>query len=130
VIENAEDALKIACSKFDATIVDYTVAPIFMNGERNGGHEWLIEFTKSPNNFEGFTNCLDDSLKSLNSDYEAKRYLDMTIAMPKIHQAPEGLFYQWLKSKNKLGGQHKVPRLSNKRDYLEELLEMSQSEAS
>jgi hypothetical protein len=129
VIENAEDALKVACSEFDASIIDYTVAPIFMNGEHSGGHEWLIEFKKSPENMEGFTSCLDTALKALNSDYEAKRYLNMTIGMPKIHQAPKGLFYEWLKSKNKLGGQHKVPRLSNKREYLDELLEMYQSEA-
>lgn len=128
VIENAEDALKIACSKFNASIIDYTVAPIFMQGEQSGGHEWLIEFKKSPEDLEGFTNTLDEALKELNSDYEAKRYLNMTIGMPKVHQAPRGLFYQWLKSKDKLGGQHKVPRLSNKRNYLDELLVMCQSE--
>ena len=130
VIENAEDALKVACSKCNASVMDYTVAPIFMDGELSGGHEWLIEFEKSPENIEGFASSLDEALKELNSDYEAKRYLDMTIGMPRIHQAPKGLFYQWLKSKDKLGGQHKVPRLSNERNYLDELLELCQSEAS
>ncbi len=128
VIENAEDALEIACSRTNALIVDYTVAPIFMSEENNGGHEWLIEFKKEPERLEEFVSYLDEALKELNSDYEAKRYLDMTIGLPKIHKATKGLFYQWLKQKNKLGGQHKVPRLSNQRDYLEELLELYQSE--
>lgn len=128
VIENAEDALEIACNKTNALVVDYTVAPIFMSEENHGGHEWLIEFKKEPEQLEEFVSCLDEALKELNSDYEAKRYLDMTIGMPKIHKAKKGLFYQWLKQKNKLGGQHKVPRLSNHRDYLEELLGLYQSE--
>jgi len=129
VIENAEDALKTACSRYNATVLEFTVAPVFMEGEKGGGHEWLIEFKKPPEDFEGFVSCLDDSLKELNSDYEAKRYLDMTIGMPKVHQAPKGLFYKWLKAKNKLGGQHKVPRLSNQRELLDELLELCQSAA-
>jgi len=129
VIENAEDALEVACTKYKAAVKEYTVAPIFMNGEQSGGHEWLIEFEEEPNDLEGFVKTLDLALKEVNSDYEAKRHLDMTIAMPTVHLAPKGLFYQWLKSRNKLGGQHKVPRLSNDRDYLEELLSLYQSEA-
>ena len=129
VIENAEDALGVACSKHNAAVLEFTVAPIFMEAENSGGHEWLIEFKIVPEDIQAFTETLDQALKALNSDYEAKRYLDMTIAMPRIHQAPQGLFYQWLKKNNKLGGQHKVPRLSNKRSYLEELLELSHSEA-
>ena len=129
VIENAEDALEVACSKCNASVMEFTVAPVFMNGDKSGGHEWLIEFKKSPENLEDFANCLDEALKELNSDYEAKRYLNMTIDMPTVHKAPKGLFYQWLKSKDKLGGQHKVPRLSNTRDYLDELLGLYQSEA-
>lgn len=129
VIENAEDALEAACSKHSATVLEFTVAPIFMEAENSGGHEWLIEFKKAPDNVSGFAETLDEALKELNSDYEAKRYLDLTIAMPRIHQAPKGLFYQWLKKNDKLGGQHKVPRLSNKRSYLEELLELRHSEA-
>ncbi len=129
VIENAEDALEVACSKHNATVEEYTVAPIFMEADNSGGHEWLIEFKKVPEDITGFTETLDNALKELNSDYESKRYLDLTIAMPRIHQAPKGLFYEWLKKNNKLGGQHKVPRLSNKRSYLEELLEIRHSEA-
>jgi len=128
VIENAEDALEIACDKTNSSIMDYTVAPIFMSEEQTGGHEWLIEFKKEPENLEEFTLHLDQALKQVNSDYEAKRYMDMTIGLPRIHKAQSGLFYKWLKIKNKLGGQHKVPRLSNQRDYLEELLELYQSE--
>lgn len=122
VVENAEDALQIACETTNAEITDYTVAPIFMEGTNSGGHEWVIEFKVPPQNMDEFTLLLDDALKSLNSDYEAKRYLNMTLALPVIHQAPKGLFYNWLKQKNKLGGQHKVPRLSNKRCFVEELL--------
>lgn len=124
IIENAEEALKSACLKTDATITDYTVGPIYMNGNSKGGHEWVIEFAKAPENLEYFTELLDNALKAINSDYEAKRYQNMTLDMPKIHQAEEGLFYKWLKRRGKLGGQHKVPRLSNKRDFVEELLDL------
>jgi hypothetical protein len=122
IIENVEDALKKACKKTKATIIDYTVAPIFMKGKNNGGHEWMIEFSKAPKNIDYFTELLDNALKAINSDYEAKRYNNMTLGMPKVHQARKGLFYDWLKKKGKLGGQHKIPRLSNKRDFMEELL--------
>ncbi|MDY7396491.1 GH3 auxin-responsive promoter family protein [Aureibaculum sp. 2210JD6-5] len=125
IIENAEEALKQACAKTNAIVVDYTVAPIFMDGKKQGSHEWMIEFKKAPKNIDYFTELLDNSLKSINSDYEAKRYNDMTLTMPKVHQAQAGLFYNWLKLKNKLGGQHKVPRLSNSRGFMDELLEMS-----
>lgn len=124
IIENAEEALKLACKKTKATITDYTVGPIFMEGKKEGGHEWIIEFTKAPENLKYFTELLDNALKSINSDYEAKRYNNMTLAMPKVHQAKQGLFYSWLKQRGKLGGQHKVPRLSNKRDFVEELLKI------
>ncbi len=123
IIENTEDALKLACKKNDATIVDYTVAPIFMSNTQKGGHEWMIEFSKPPKNIAYFTEILDNTLKSINSDYEAKRYQNMTLNMPVIHVAKKGLFYNWLKQKGKLGGQNKVPRLSNSRKFLEELLE-------
>jgi hypothetical protein len=122
IIENAEEALKLACKKTKATITDYTVGPIFMKENQKGEHEWIIEFNKVPKSLEYFTELLDNALKSINSDYEAKRYNNMTLAMPTVHQAKEGLFYSWLKQKGKLGGQHKVPRLSNKRDFIEELL--------
>ena len=124
IIENAEEALKSACEKTDAEITDYTVGPIYMNGDQKGGHEWIIEFNKAPENLAYFTELLDNALKALNSDYEAKRYNNMTLKMPTVHQAKEGLFYSWLKKRGKLGGQHKVPRLSNKRDFVEELLNL------
>ena len=124
MVENAEDALERTCKMTGSQIMEYTVAPVFMNGGRNGGHEWLIEFRKQPESMENFTRILDESLKEVNSDYEAKRYMDMTLRMPTVHVARDGLFYDWLKAKNKLGGQHKVPRLSNRRDYLEELMSL------
>ncbi len=122
MVENAEDALEKTCKLTSSQVMDYTVAPLFMDRKSNGGHEWLIEFRKPPEDLENFTRILDESLKEVNSDYEAKRYMDMTLGMPIVHVAREGLFYDWLKAKDKLGGQHKVPRLSNRRDYLEELL--------
>jgi len=127
IIENTEEALRQVCKKTNTQITDYTVAPIFMEGTVKGSHEWMIEFGKAPKNLDYFTELLDNALKSINSDYEAKRYNDMTLTMPKVHQAKTGLFYNWLKRKNKLGGQHKVPRLSNSRDFMDELLEMSSS---
>jgi len=122
IIENTEEALKRSCAKTGAAIAEYTVAPVFMSNQEQGAHEWLIEFRKAPESMEAFAGHLDQALKSLNSDYEAKRYKNMTLNPPKIHLARKNLFYDWLKSKNKLGGQHKVPRLSNHRDLLEELL--------
>ncbi len=122
IIENTENALKKVCKKTKTEIIDYTVAPIFMKGKAKGAHEWIIEFKRPPKDIDYFTELLDNALKSINSDYEAKRYLDMTLTMPKVHQAESGLFYNWLKLKGKLGGQHKVPRLSNNRDFIEELL--------
>lgn len=125
IIENAEEALKQACIKTGAEILEFTAAPIFMNGNKSGGHEWMIEFDKQPNNINYFTELLDKALKSINSDYEAKRYNNMTLAMPIINIAKNGLFYNWLKQQGKLGGQHKVPRLSNTRKHLEELKKLN-----
>lgn len=124
VIENAEVALKKTSLITNCEIVDYTVAPIFMEGKEKGSHEWIIEFKTPPQNFETFKTELDKALQEINSDYEAKRYNNMTLNMPTIHQAPEKLFYNWLKKHDKLGGQHKIPRLSNSRNYVEELLQM------
>ncbi|CAA0168798.1 GH3 auxin-responsive promoter family protein [Tenacibaculum maritimum] len=124
IIENAEKALDLASKKTNATILDYTVAPIFMSGAKKGGHEWIIEFNKKPDNLKYFTELLDNALKSINSDYEAKRYNNMTLSMPIVHQAKKGLFYNWLKSKGKLGGQHKIPRLANNRKLIDELLRL------
>ena len=100
-----------------------------MNGNEKGSHEWIIEFRKAPENLNYFTELMDNALKSLNSDYEAKRYNNITLKMPKVHMAREDLFYDWLKSKNKLGGQHKIPRLSNDRSYLEELMGLNKQSA-
>ncbi len=125
IIENTEQALKITCKVTDSEIVDYTVAPIFMKEKQKGGHEWLIEFRKMPKDMERFKELLDDTLKSLNSDYEAKRYKNVTLNPIKMNVARKNLFYDWLKLNDKLGGQHKVPRLSNSRNYLEELLKMN-----
>ncbi|RAV27912.1 GH3 auxin-responsive promoter family protein [Sinomicrobium soli] len=125
IIENTEEALKRACKAAGCEVVDYTVAPIFMQGREKGGHEWLIEFRRHPECLKHFTRELDEGLKSLNSDYEAKRYNNMTLNMPRINIARKGLFYDWLKTYDKLGGQHKVPRLSNQRNYMEEMLGMN-----
>ncbi|WP_339624853.1 GH3 auxin-responsive promoter family protein [uncultured Winogradskyella sp.] len=127
IIENAEDALKKVCKLTASEIVDYTAAPIFMSGKEKGAHEWIIEFKTPPKDMPHFEMLFDDVLKSLNSDYEAKRFNDITLNKPKIHSARPNLFYDWLKKNNKLGGQHKVPRLSNSRDYVDELLQLNKT---
>jgi phenylacetate-coenzyme A ligase PaaK-like adenylate-forming protein len=125
IIENAEAALRKVTELTKTEIVDYTVAPIFMEGKEKGAHEWIIEFKKPPEDFANFSKLLDLSLQEVNSDYEAKRYNNTTLNAPKIHCGRERLFYDWLKKNDKLGGQHKVPRLSNSREYLEELLSLN-----
>ena len=122
IIDNAEVALEKACKKTNSIIKDYTVAPIFMKESKKGAHQWLIEFSKKPENIEFFTEVLDTALKNINSDYEAKRFLNITLEKPIITLAKRNLFYNWLKNKNKLGGQHKVPRLANDRKIIDELL--------
>ena len=122
IIENTEEALKKTCLETDSEVSEYTVAPIFMKDSETGGHEWIIEFAKAPQNLEVFTKLLDQNLQNINSDYEAKRYMNMTLAMPKINVVKKGVFYSWLEKKGKLGGQNKVPRLSNSREHLEEIL--------
>lgn len=122
MVSNTDSALRLVSEKTGVMVLDYTVAPIFMENSNQGGHEWLIEFSNPPKDINIFITELDTALKSLNSDYEAKRFNDMILLPPKINIARSGLFYDWLKSKGKLGGQNKVPRLSNSRDYLEELL--------
>lgn len=125
IIENAEMALKQASKHTQCEIVDYTAAPIFMEGREKGAHEWIIEFKIPPKDLSLFTKSLDNALMDVNSDYQAKRFNNTTLNMPKVHVARQRLFYDWLKQKNKLGGQHKVPRLSNKRDFIEELLHLN-----
>ncbi|NQY67698.1 MAG: GH3 auxin-responsive promoter family protein [Flavobacteriales bacterium] len=125
IIENAENSIKVACSETGAIIKDYTVAPIYFDKKRSGSHEWLIEFNKAPSNINEFGLKLDSSLKNLNSDYEAKRYGDMIIKKPLIRSVPKNTFDRWLKGKNKLGGQSKIPRLYNDRRYVEEILDLA-----
>ena len=124
VIENADNALEKVCKKHRVQVVDYTAAPIFMKGKEKGGHEWLVQFKAPPENTHTFAKELDEVLQTLNSDYEAKRYKNMTLMPLKLHIAKPKTFYRWLKKKGKIGGQHKVPRLSNNREYLEELLKV------
>ncbi|WP_148781581.1 GH3 auxin-responsive promoter family protein [Aquimarina intermedia] len=122
IIENAEAALRKATAEVPCEIVDYTVAPIFMQGKEKGAHEWIIEFKNAPGDLQAFTQSLDLNLQAINSDYEAKRYNNTTLNELTIHQGRRNLFYDWLKQRDKLGGQHKIPRLSNTRKYVEELL--------
>jgi hypothetical protein len=124
MVHNADNAIAAACEKTYALVKDYTVAPVFMENQ-SGAHEWLIEFEKEPNNFEFFAALLDESLKKQNSDYEAKRYNNFVLHFPEVKKMPPNTFYKWLKANNKLGGQYKVPRLSNNRKVLEEVLEVS-----
>lgn len=125
IIDNAENALKAACNKTGAEISDYTAAPIYMTREKKGAHEWLIEFTIPPSDLDYFTSMLDHALMAVNSDYEAKRYKNITLDKPSVYQAEKGTFYKWLREKGKLGGQNKVPRLSNDRKYIDELLKIN-----
>lgn len=125
IIENADNAIAKACQATNTEMIDYSVAPIFMEGKEKGAHEWIIEFRKNPEDEALFKKVLDESLQILNSDYEAKRYNNMTLNAPVIHIARTNLFYDWLKNQNKLGGQNKIPRLSNQRDYVEQLLALS-----
>ncbi|MFN0275665.1 MAG: GH3 auxin-responsive promoter family protein [Chitinophagales bacterium] len=122
IVDNSDKAIAEAALQTQAKVNDYTAAPIYITAEDKGGHEWIIEFEKQPDNIQHFIETLDATLKKVNSDYEAKRHKDLALKMPVVHIAKQGAFYEWLKSKGKLGGQHKVPRLSNDRKYLEEIL--------
>jgi hypothetical protein len=121
IVDNSDYAIAAACKKTSAIVNDYTAAPIYFNEKGNGGHEWLVQFEKEPSDLGLFTYELDNALKNVNSDYEAKRHKDIALRMPIIHSLKKGVFEQWLKSKGKLGGQHKVPRLSNDRKYVDEI---------
>ncbi len=127
MIDNVEAALAVACKNTDAMVSDYTGAPIFMQKNESGAHEWIFEFSKAPENIDLFTDVFDEHLKTLNSDYEAKRYNDMTLKRPVVHAAQPKLFYRWMENRGKLGGQNKVPRLSNDRQYIDPLLELNGS---
>jgi hypothetical protein len=124
MVENTDMALAKTCSDLQCEVKDYTVAPIFMKGKEKGAHEWMIEFKKQPDDVARFQKTLDENLQTVNSDYEAKRYNNMTLNPLVLNVARENLFYDWLKENDKLGGQHKIPRLSNERDYLEQLKQM------
>ena len=124
IVDNAEKGLAYACQKTGAIVSEYTAAPVFMDDKAKCRHQWIIEFAKAPADANEFGAILDRKLQEINSDYEAKRYKDITLQPLELIVAREGLFNDWLKSKGKLGGQHKVPRLSNSRDILEELLAM------
>jgi phenylacetate-coenzyme A ligase PaaK-like adenylate-forming protein len=126
IIENTDKAIEYAANKTGAMIKEYTLAPVFMEKNKKGAHEWIIEFDKEPDDFEAFKKMLDMKLQSLNSDYEAKRYKNMTLTEPVIHKAQKNLFYTWMKNQGKLGGQNKVPRLSNERKFIENLLKLNQ----
>ncbi|ESU20106.1 GH3 auxin-responsive promoter [Flavobacterium cauense R2A-7] len=128
MVENTDMALAKTCEQLSCEVIDYTVAPIFMDGKEKGAHEWMVEFRKAPADIEVFRKLLDETLQTLNSDYEAKRYNNMTLNPLVLNVARTNLFYDWLKDQDKLGGQHKIPRLSNQREYLERLKAMQFSE--
>ena len=127
MIETADQAISKAAKKTHDEIIDYTAAPLFMNRKENGAHQWLIEFSIEPSSYIEFAEVLDNELKNLNSDYEAKRYNNLILRMPIIIKAEKDIFHNWLKSKSKLGGQNKIPRLSNDRKNIEEILKFKLS---
>lgn len=122
IVDNTDKAIAMASERTGAVVNDYTAAPVYFSEQDNGAHEWLIEFEKEPANLDHFIYELDASLQSINSDYEAKRYKDIALRMPVVHKLQKGIFNAWLKAKGKLGGQHKVPRLSNDRNFIEDII--------
>ncbi len=124
IIENAEQGITRACEKTGAIIGDYTAGPRYIGEGNRGGHEWIIEFKKHPDDISEFTEVLDTTMRELNSDYDAKRYKNLALDKPVVHPVNEGTFYFWMKKRNKLGGQNKVPRLVNSREYLDDILKM------
>ena len=127
IVDNTDRAIAAASAKTGAIVNDYTAAPVYFSDNANGAHEWLIEFEKEPESLESFAEELDASLKNLNSDYEAKRHKNMALGPPRLHSLKKGTFNHWLQSRGKLGGQHKVPRLSNDRNHLEAILALTRS---
>lgn len=125
IVDNAEKGLARACAATGAQIIDYSAAPVFMDEHAKCRHQWLIEFAQKPDDLGRFAKILDDALKELNSDYEAKRQKDLALQPLEVIVARKGLFYDWLDRKGKLGGQHKIPRLANTREYMEEMLELN-----
>lgn len=127
IVDNSDKAIAMACERTGAIVNDYTAAPVYFSDSANGAHEWLIEFEKEPRDLAAFTHELDTALKSINSDYEAKRHKSIALGLPVIHALRKGAFTEWLRQRGKLGGQHKVPRLSNERKYVEEILQLNTS---
>ncbi|MEJ7738799.1 MAG: GH3 auxin-responsive promoter family protein [Chitinophagaceae bacterium] len=128
IVDNSDKAIAMACEKTGTIVNDYTAAPLYFSSDNNGAHEWLIEFEKEPEDLKHFVYELDLALKNVNSDYEAKRHKDIALRMPVVLSLQKGVFTEWLRNKGKLGGQHKIPRLSNERDYIEELKAMMQKQ--
>jgi len=124
IIENADKAITEACKATGAIIDNYTAGPRYLGAAQKGGHEWIVEFIRKPDDMERFVAILDQTLREINSDYDAKRYMDMALEKPILHSVKEGTFYDWMKKRGKLGGQNKVPRLSNDREYLDDILDM------
>ncbi|MBX2955896.1 MAG: GH3 auxin-responsive promoter family protein [Cyclobacteriaceae bacterium] len=124
IVENADTAITKACEATGAIIDNFTAAPVFLEANKKGGHEWIIEFKVKPNDLAEFTHILDSTLRQVNSDYDAKRAHDLALVAPMIHSVEPGTFYNWMKNRGKLGGQNKVPRLSNTREYVEDILKM------
>lgn len=125
IVQNAEKAIAEACEATGSIIDNFTAGPKYLDtGGNQGYHEWIVEFQKQPDSMEHFVKVLDDSLRKINSDYDAKRYKDIALTLPLVHAAPKNTFYNWLKKRGKLGGQNKVPRLSNDRKYIDEILKM------
>lgn len=122
IVDNTDSALKKACEQTGAIMTEYTAAPIYLNNNESAAHEYVIEFEKEPEDLNQFTNILDEELKKLNSDYEAKRSANLLLKKPKITNVPHNTFFKWLKSKGRIGGQNKVPRLYNNRKYIDEIL--------
>ena len=119
IIENAEKAISVACIQTNSEIKDYTAAPAYMEGGKKGSHEWVVEFSKAPKDLRIFVEILDRTLREVNSDYDAKRSYDLVLELPQVLAAPKGTFYAWMRARGKLGGQHKVPRLSNNREFID-----------
>lgn len=130
IIENAEQGITRACEMTGAIIGDYTAGPRYLGKASKGGHEWIIEFKKKPDDLKRFIRILDETMRELNSDYDAKRYKDMALETPVVHPVCEGTFYNWMKKRNRLGGQNKVPRLVNSREYLDDILSMIEKESN
>jgi hypothetical protein len=126
IVENAETAIAKACEITGAVIDNFTAAPIYLKEGKKGRHEWIVEFKVPPTDPDQFARILDETLRSINSDYDAKRAHNLALVEPKVHSAGEGTFYNWMKRRGKLGGQNKVPRLANSREYVDEILKLMQ----